>query len=366
MFRLFQTAGFGSYYLNDFYSRYNVLELSYNDHKKTLLSDRYGACHLLDPIYKQQPEAFFTVSDDAILQAKWAKENGISDSNLDNILLAQIEQHSTEVFYNLDPIAFPSAFLDRLPSSVKLSIAWRAAPPGNADLSSYSAILSNFSSLNEIWESKGWKTLKFYPSLDPETKLFADNTNRQTDVFFAGSYSRTTGHDERLKILKTISNLDTEYRLDLRLLYRKWGRLSDAHILRWIPCPVFMPKSLRQNNRLPVFGRDMYQALSHARIVLNPATSIAGQERGNMRCWEALGCGSCMLASQGNYPEGFEAGVNFEAYKDVDELAIKVKRLLDDDDRRLEIAKAGVDMLSTVWSKKRQWSDFKHIVASIG
>jgi spore maturation protein CgeB len=107
----------------------------------------------------------------------------------------------------------------------------------------------------------------------------------------------------------------------------------------------------------------MYAALSSAKLLLNPATDIAGDIRGNMRCWEALGCGACMLGSAGQYPEGFEPGVNFEVFTDVDDLRHKVKLLLADEFRRAEIGKAGADMLSHTWSKERQWDDFLSLLA---
>ncbi|RWK45654.1 hypothetical protein [Mesorhizobium sp.] len=75
------------------------------------------------------PEVFFTNGDDERLQRAWAHENGLrEDTPLADILLAQIEANRTEVFYNLDPIRFDSAFLKRLPGHVKRTIAWRAAP----------------------------------------------------------------------------------------------------------------------------------------------------------------------------------------------------------------------------------------------
>ena len=105
--------------------------------------------------------------------------------------------------------------------------------------------------------------------------------------------------------------------------------------------------------------------LSRARIVLNPGTDITGDERGNMRCWEALGCGACMVGSAGRYPEGFEPGVHFETFTDAADAVRVVKSLLADEDRRSSMARAGEAMVAQVWSKDRQWSDFLRLVASL-
>ena len=56
--------------------------------------------------------AFFTNGDDEVLQRTWALEMGMSPkASLPEILLAQIESHRTEVFYNLDPMRYGGDFV---------------------------------------------------------------------------------------------------------------------------------------------------------------------------------------------------------------------------------------------------------------
>lgn len=364
--RLFQSAGFSQHYLTYFNLRYPVSkDTSFDRRKHALLHDRYDATHILKPVYDKDPDCFFTACDDPVLQMAWGRENGLRTSNLADILLAQIEEFRPDVLYQLDPILFPSSFVRRLPVCVKKTIAWRAAPIGAADLSAYDVVLSNFETLNVRWREKGLRTAWFSPSGDPEMRSYAENNNRSKDVFFTGSYTRTTGHDSRLAALDAIANLSDFYRIDLRLMARKWGRLADKPLLRWIPAPVKLPQSLRYARKKPIYGREMYAVLSDAKIVLNPATDIAGGVRGNMRCWEALGCGACMVGSAGQYPEGFDAGVNFETFTDADDLVRKVKALLVDESRRASIAKSGAEMIARVWSKQRQWNDFQSLVATL-
>jgi hypothetical protein len=364
--RLFQSAGFGSDYLETFNLRHPVSGyVSFDEHKAALLYDRYDATHILKPVYDRDPNCFFTVCDDPILQVRWAKENELAASNLTDILLAQIEAFQPDVLYQLDPILFPSSFVRRLPGCVKKVVAWRAASIGGADLSAYDVVLSNFETLNAQWREKGLHTAWFSPSWDPEMAPYAANVDREKDVFFAGSYARTTGHDVRLVMLDAVAQLSDLYRIDLRLMARKWGRLTNKPFFRWIPVPIQLPKSLRARKGKSVYGREMYETLSRTRIVLNPATDIAGEIRGNMRCWEAPGCGACMLGSAGEYPEGFESGVNFESFTNADDLQRKIKLLLADEHRRAEIAKAGAEMLPRIWSKERQWNDFVTLVAAL-
>ncbi len=364
--RLFQSSSFGRSYQSIFNFRYcEFKSQKYADRKIALLKDRYNATHILKPVYDNSQECFFTISDDPILQMLWAREKGLSTCDLSDILLAQIEEFQPDVLYQLDPIQFPSSFVRRLPACVKKVIAWRAAPIGSADLSAYDVVLSNFETLNARWREKGLHTAWFSPSWDPKMGQYADNADRPVDVFFTGTYARTTGHDTRLLMLDAIAQFSDNHHIDLRLMARKWGRLADKPFLRWVPWPIRLPKSLRSLSNIPAYGLEMYEMLSRTKILLNPATDIAGNIRGNMRCWEALGCGACMLGSAGQYPEGFENGVNFESFTDTNDLVYKVTNLLADEARRIAIARNGAEMLARVWSKERQWSDFQALVASL-
>jgi hypothetical protein len=64
--------------------------------------------------------------------------------------------------------------------------------------------------------------------------------------------------------------------------------------------------AIRAVTRDPIFGRDYYEVLSSAKIVLNGSIDMPSADRGNMRCFEALGSGSLLLTDEGNYPEGIQ------------------------------------------------------------
>ena len=112
------------------------------------LEGRYGAVHFLAPVLNGDETAFFTNGDDEVLQRTWAREMGMSTkASLAEILLAQIESHRTEVFYNLDPMRYGSDFVRRLPGCVRKKVAWRAAPSPGADFSGYDLMVCNFPSI---------------------------------------------------------------------------------------------------------------------------------------------------------------------------------------------------------------------------
>ena len=47
---------------------------------------------------------------------------------------------------------------------------------------------------------------------------------------------------------------------------------------------------------------------------------MAGGDRGNMRCFEATGCGAVLLTDSGSYPEGFVDGETMLTYSSPDEI----------------------------------------------
>ncbi len=101
------------------------------------------------PYFLGLKKVSFTNGTDFKLQQLWAAENGLpKNATKEEILLAQIESHRAEVFYNLDPINFPSSFVKRLPNCVRRTIAWRAAPSSLIhDFVEYDLVFNNFPSI---------------------------------------------------------------------------------------------------------------------------------------------------------------------------------------------------------------------------
>ncbi|MBG0799954.1 glycosyltransferase [Methylocystis sp. H4A] len=360
--RLFQNSGLMPAYVR----RLRKLArpaLSFADQRRIVLADRYGASHLLKPVLDEDSQSFFTNGDDQNLQRAWAREQGMrSDASIEEVLLSQIEAHRTEVFYNLDPVRYPSSFIQKLPGCVKHAIAWRAAPSGSADFSAYDLIVSNFPSINESYRKIGWRTAYFAPAHDPEMDAYARSIERPVDVVFIGSYSRN--HRQRAGVLEAVAKLrdryDIVYHIDssskfLRLAESPMGAIGPLRKYR-------RPSDIRAVEAPPVFGRDLYACLSRAKIVINGAIDMAGADRGNMRCWEAMGCGVLLLSDAGNYPEGMSQGKTMATYSSIDEAVAAVKKFLAVPSAAADLAAAGYAMIREHYSKERQWQAFQALI----
>ena len=102
-----------------------------------------------------------------------------------------------------------------------------------------------------------------------------------------------------------------------------------------------------------------------AKIVLNGAIDMAGADRGNMRCFEALGAGALLLSDEGNYPEGMRNGETIVTYRSPEHAIEQIKTFLAAEDDRLPIAQSGREMVMTRYSKEIQWQRFEALVAAI-
>lgn len=335
---------------------------SFESKRLAFLGDRYGSSHILLPVLRGDDDAFLAIATDEDLQRSWAAAQGMKPGiPLEDVLLAQIEHHRAEVFYSTDPIRFGNDFLRRLPGCVTRTIAWRAAPSPHLNFFDYDLVVSNFPSILADYRSRGARTAPFSPSHDPALDAEAMRTDRPTDVLFVGGYSQY--HRGRALLLERVAALDGRFKIDFHLDGSRLSRLADSPLGLLPPLSRYRrPAPIRRVDRGPTFGRDLYRTLGSAKIVLNGAIDMAASERGNMRCFEALGAGCLMVSDQGVYPPGFEAGRNFLAYRDVNEAVEMIAGALADWPGSAEIAKAGHAMIAAEYSKERQWKAFQALV----
>jgi hypothetical protein len=361
--RLFQNAGLYPSYL----PRLNALARhasGFEGRRRAFLDDRFGALHFLKPVLDDDADAFFTNGDDEILQRQWAQENGLSSqTSLEDILLAQIEHHRTEVFYNLDPMRYASAFVRRLPGCVRRSICWRAAPSGRADLTAYGAVLGNFPSILESWRRKGCRAEWFAPAIDPVMDEYGEG-ERPIDVLFVGGYSRH--HSARAQVLQEVANLSVTRQIVFRLDASRLTRLAESALGRWLPLRKHRrPPSIAKIAGPPVFGRQLYELIGKSKIVLNGAIDMAGDDRGNMRCFEAMGCGALLVSDAGKYPDGMIENKTMVIYRTGADCTAQIERGLADWPNMRQVAETGRSRVRQHYSKELQWISFENIVAKL-
>lgn len=355
--RVFQNGGlYPSYHAH--LSEVTAGASTFEERLVAFLNDRYCACHILKPVLDRDPQAFFTNADDEESQNMWAREHGLpAGTAADSILLSQIEEHRTDVFYNLDPIRFPTAFVKRLPGSVRKSFAWRAAPSPKSDLSGYNAIVCNFPAILASYRRSGWSAEYFSPAHDPAMDEYAINSDRPIDVLFVGAYSRH--HLRRAEVLEAVARPQSNNNVRVHLDSSWLSALADSPMGWFPPLRKYRrPRIIRRIAHPPIFGRDLYRALSVSKIVLNAAVDMAGKERGNMRCFEAMGCGAALVSDDGVYPSEMGAHDTMKLYATAGGAIQAITALLEDPEERVRMSRRGYESVRISYSKERQWARF--------
>jgi hypothetical protein len=355
--RVFQNNGLSRGFA--FQSRRTPSEKSFEAEIARYLQTRVSAPHLLEPVLAGDPTAFYTNGDDKNLQLLWARKNGLRSDDLSSILLAQVEHHRSEVFYNLDPMKYGSDFVVKLPGCVKRAICWRAAPSRNADLSGYDLVVGNFPSILADWERKGCRVAYFVPGHDPELDRYADQRHEEVDLVFVGGFSRHHGNRSAALLAAALTpEIQVRFHLEDGRLTQLANKMPFLFGLR----RHSHPPEIRAVRSGPVYGRDLYKTLASARIVLNGAVDMAGPDRGNMRCFEATGSGALLLSDAGNYPAGFVDGETMMTYSSPEQIPTIINSALRDPDRSRMIARAGRKMVQDLYSKRKQWQFFQELV----
>jgi hypothetical protein len=361
--RPFQNSGLYPSYLR-YFDRLAAGAVRYDDRLCLFLNDRFGALHFLQPVLDGSPDAFFTNGDDKTLQKYWAREHGMpSSSALEDILIAQIEQHRAEVFYNMDPIRYGNAFVRRLPGCVKKTVCWRAAPSGNTDLSAYDAVVGNFPSILESWRQKGCRVARFFPAIDPVMDQYGRG-DRPIDVLFVGGYSRH--HSRRARILERVAGLAATRIVVFCLDASRLTQLAESPVGFLPPLRKHRrPPAISRIAQEPVFGRRLYDLIGQSKIVLNGAVDMAGEDRGNMRCFEAMGCGALLVSDAGRYPEGMEPDATIKVYASPDQAAELIEERLADGPGSSVMASLGRERVAAAYSKSLQWQHFVDLVGRL-
>ena len=328
--------------------------------------DGFESCHVLKGALEADPDFFLALGNHAPAQAAWARENGLPrDAEPTDILLAQLEHHRAEVFYNLDPVRFDDRMLTRLPSCVKRTIAWSAAPEPHNRFQRYDLVINNFPDILARYGDMGCRTGYFFPSIAPGMADASPTAERPIDVLFVGGYSRH--HMRRNGILEAVGRTAPQVKVAYHLDMGRLNRLAELPLMGLVPSLAVhrRPAAIRAVAGPPLFGRDMQRAFARSKIVLNAAVDMAGIERGNIRCFETLSAGALLLSDSGTYPDEMVPGETLCTYDDAEGVVEQIRRLLDDAGTRIRIASAGQQMLSQRYSKDAQWAAFQALVAGI-
>jgi spore maturation protein CgeB len=165
------------------------------------------------------------------------------------------------------------------------------------------------------------------------------NLEKQNDICFVGRYGKM--FKKRNKLLYDVY---CKFKDSNKIAYHL---LTEKRFCGLIPQ---LPWRMLNAVNGPVFLNELLEVFARSKIIINAHSDIAGQYKGNMRVFEALGTGAFMLSDKGIYPEFLKDGEDFVSYENTNDLLDKIEYYLKNEDEREEIAKNGYETICKHYS----------------
>lgn len=381
-FKFLKVSSYYRDFLNDYYEKYPKLKSEdYTTQHQHLMnqyfawSDNYGRL-----LAQKGLETMEVVANAFSMQKAWAQENGFSHNlSVEEILIKQIEVFRPEVVYFQDSISFNGRFISELRQRfpfVRLFIGNLCAPFTSVQTIGfkefdYFTVCSPF--FQQQFENSGIDSVLIPHAFDQRilSKTSIRNNFPTSPFIFTGSIFPDEGfHSIRLQVLEQLAkekipfsfygNLPDNSRLGLLkrqvsyLASKTFDNIGLSSITEKItlirkgrnheslPHNLKISKSLYKSVKPPLFGIDMFKALSKAQIGFNIHGDCAGDYAANMRLYETTGVGACLLTdAKSDLHRYFKSDIEVVTYVSAEECIEKVKWLLENPDQCKAIAKAG-------------------------
>jgi glycosyltransferase involved in cell wall biosynthesis len=287
-------------------------------------------------------------------QLAWARENGLEHVHPDlwmyQITISQVNVFKPDILYLSHPIEFESKFIRALSWKPKLIMGWRAAAiPNGIDFSEFDLILSSDAVTKRRAKEVGAKAVEHFVPGFPT--LVLDSIQDQEpiyDVVFSGQWGPE--HLRRNSFLEAITHLAKATGISVAFFLHNHSHL---------PASQFVD----QFNHGARWGIEMYRALRQGRIVFNAIIDFGKGEAGNMRQFEATGCGAMLVTEHHDtVSQYFEPERELVTYKDARELCEKILFYVSNPEERKRIAEQGHKRCLSHHSMERRASEFHEII----
>jgi len=338
-------------FLKDFYQQNTISkDNSYEIQKKYLINSCFGTSdfysHNLNKIGVEAEELIVNCSAS---QKRWAKENGFNFIDITSkipykffklplirnkvnqlrvdlsIARKQIKKFCPDVLYCQDLSFFPGNVLDEIKkeSQIKLVVGQIACPlPHESFLKPYDLIITSLPHFVEKLNAMGKKSEYLKIGFDSRILNILDKQERDIDFSFVGGISKH--HNAALNNIEfLISN-------------------ANMRIYGYGVKNVPFNSCIKKNHGGLKWGLEMYKILARTKISFNRHINISENNANNMRLFEATGMGSLLLTDmKDNLKTMYKIDEEVVCYRSKEEALEKVNFLINNEDKLLEIAKAG-------------------------
>lgn len=356
--------------IETFYKKFqDVKDMPYLDHYTCLRDNSTEFCASYTRGFRMLGhETAFVSANDSVLQNKWISENNINDPS--NVLFHQVNAFRPDILWIDNAGLVDKNWIKEIRAKsdfLRLVVGYHCSPYNQKiidTLNSTDITLTCTPGLKEEFINHGIKTHLTYHAFDNTVPVTSQLHQPDEQLVFSGSLiTGSRFHNERIRFIKFLLdndidislyvNLESRKRIILKhLIYNSRRCLNTAglkKIINMFPLfehgiakPEIYSKRLLARSKGPVYGQEMYDLFRKSKIILNMHVGVAGNSAGNMRMFEATGCGSCLLTDhKKNIRDIFEPDEEIVTYNNPAECAEKAKWLLENDSFRTKIAQAG-------------------------
>jgi hypothetical protein len=239
------------------------------------------------------------------------------------VLAAQIRHYRPDVVLNQAMDMIDPAALREFKPWIGALVGQHAASPlkEEADWGVYDLAVSSFLPQVEWFRRKGVRAELNRLAFDRRVLDRTGARERDIAVCFVGTFLDI--HTSRTALLE---------RLAEEVPLRVWGMIPPAGL---------GSSPLGRCYGGPAWGRQMYEILGRAKIVVNHHGNIPPYAN-NLRLFESTGCGAMLLTDdKPNLGELFDAGAEVVTYADAEQCVERARHYLDHDAERRQIAASG-------------------------
>jgi len=332
---------FYDHYLAAFYAAHPGLgQRPYAEQLQALLDDGFG---WPPAVGRRLAELGHTVdvvvANAEPLQRAWAREAGVDFPGAAwqmELPAEQVRRFAPDVLWMGSNFRWFGDYLRGLKRHCRVVAAWTAAPlPATLDLRGIDCMLTSHQNFVREFRARGLRCERVLPCFEPRLLDAIGTPPRDIPASFVGSL--TWAHDERIR---TMTRLVRETPLEL---WTAKPRIFSRSALRpafWRA--RFAAREVLARSHPEQYGLAMYRLLARSQVAVNVHIGVAGGLAGNMRMFEATGCGALLLTEQmPNLGELFEPETEVFGYAGTDDLVRRLRRALEQPEETAAVARRG-------------------------
>lgn len=353
---------------------------SYSEQYNHLMNEAFGWSNFYQlHLNKLGNDAYELIANAAPLQSVWAKEHGLNLTGED-LLLEQFKFYKPDVIFFQDSLSFSYSFIRDVKKnvpSVKKIIGWCCAPFAIQQLETFKLfdfVCACSPKFVEVIKNIGVRAYRLNHAFESSltSRIHQENNFLESDFIFIGSFiGNRDFHNDRIKLIESLISKKVSLSLFTNLPNDNYIYVIGQKIGYWIsqslksvglnnlalslplikktarltemPRRINFLKEFKQSaNPSPLYGIEMFKALSKSKIGFNSHGGVAGDYAANVRLFEVTGVGSCLLTDyKKNINDFFELDKEVVTYKSADECIEKVNWLFSHPNELKQISIAG-------------------------